>query len=117
VVRVSSDPLQSDLDIEIVTPLLESSDVRRGLRIGSLCCPTFQKTDHDIDSFARELHLLERHRFRPFLFLRVHYPEAIGERPIDPMLTAHCTRIQIAITGSQFGIIDGACDMLELAWN
>jgi hypothetical protein len=117
VVRVSSDPLQSDLDIEIVTPLLESSDVRRGLWICSLCCPTFQKTDHDIDSFSRELHLLERHRFRPFLFLRVHYQEAIGERPIDPILAVQCTRFQIAITGSQFGIIDSACDMLEVAWN
>jgi hypothetical protein len=66
VVGVSPDPLQSDLEVEIVTPLLVSNYLLGNLWIRSLCRASFQKSDHHIDSRKREFHLRKRHRFPHF---------------------------------------------------
>jgi hypothetical protein len=69
----SPDPLEPDLNVEVIVPLLVSSNVLCGLTICSFCEPPLQKTNHQVQSRLRELHLLESQVFPPFLFVHTHY--------------------------------------------
>jgi hypothetical protein len=63
------DALKTDLDIEVVSPSLVSGYVFGDMTIRPVFHFLLQKVDHQIDSRAREFHLLELHRFHPFFVL------------------------------------------------